>query len=149
MFTKAEKNYFINGSLAVFGFICALTGLTLKDRAIWVSAPVLQIHEGTGYIASAIVLVHLVMHRKWLVAVTKNMFSSKRKVAILVCSFLVPIAVCAAFISFAPTRGDIPRDRFGNHGGYYNNFGDHPDRESNYNQFDSNDQVDSDSQGDL
>lgn len=104
MFTKAEKNYFINMTAAIIGFACAITGFMLKFRnlpfASYLSPR--SLHEVTGYLITGIVIVHLLMHTTWIKSLTKNLLTQKKTAIGVVASVLLPIAICAAVVSTSP-----------------------------------------------
>lgn len=81
---RTKLNYWIDIGLAISFFICFITGLIKWPgliKIIGVSAyKVLHVknisilHDWSGLIMSILVLVHLALHWKWLVCVTKSMF---------------------------------------------------------------------------
>jgi len=81
---RTKLNYFIDIGLAISFFICFITGLIKWPgliKIIGVSAyKVLHVknisilHDWSGLIMGLLVLVHLALHWKWLVCVTKSMF---------------------------------------------------------------------------
>ena len=81
---RTKLNYWIDIGLAISFLICFITGLIKWPgliKIIGVSAyKVLHVknisilHDWSGLIMSILVLVHLALHWKWLVCVTKSMF---------------------------------------------------------------------------
>lgn len=107
LFNKAEKNYFINMIAAIIGLACAITGIMLKFRNLPFSSyfsPV-RLHEITGYLIIAIVVVHLLMHVTWIKNVTKILFNQKKTAIGLAASILLPIGICVAIVSTSPAGG--------------------------------------------
>jgi hypothetical protein len=80
---KAKLNYWIDVGLAV-SFIISFTtgifkfpGLTKYFIAVYRIIPGYQmakIHDFSGLIMGLLVLAHLILHWKWIVAMTKNIF---------------------------------------------------------------------------
>lgn len=79
-------NYLIDVGMAIFLILAALTGL-LKFQAIPrllvrynIYLPtylITAIHKWAGLLLAGSALVHLILHWKWLVRTTKNMFENK------------------------------------------------------------------------
>jgi len=86
---KLLLNYWIDVGLAISFFACFITGLIKWPgivKIIGTSAyqvlhvrNISTLHDFSGLIMGLLVLVHLVLHWKWIVAVTKSIF--KRKLA--------------------------------------------------------------------
>jgi len=86
---RTKLNYWIDVGLAISFFICFITGLikwpglikligtsayrTLHFRNISI------IHDWSGLIMGLLVIIHLVLHWKWIVAVTKNIIIKSKK----------------------------------------------------------------------
>ncbi len=81
---KTILNYWIDVGLAISFFICFITGLIKWPgliKLIGVSAyrtlsfsNISMLHDWSGLIMGLLVLIHLVLHWDWIVAVTKNVF---------------------------------------------------------------------------
>jgi len=81
---RVKLNYWIDVGLAISFLACFITGLVKWPgliKIIGVSAykilhvPNISIlHDRSGLIMGALVLIHLALHWKWIVAVTKSMF---------------------------------------------------------------------------
>ena len=81
---KTILNYWIDIGLAVSFFICFITGLIKWPgliKIIGVStyrtlsfSNISMWHDWSGLIMGLLVLVHLVLHWNWIVAVTKRIF---------------------------------------------------------------------------
>ena len=81
---RTKLNYWIDIGLAISFFICFYTGLVKWPgliKIIGVSAyktlsfsNISRLHDMSGLIMGILVLVHLALHWKWIVSVTKSMF---------------------------------------------------------------------------
>ena len=86
---KAKLNYWIDIGLAISFFVCFITGLIKWPgliKIIGVSIyKVLHVrnisvlHDWSGLIMSLLVLLHLALHWKWIVCMTKDMVFRKKK----------------------------------------------------------------------
>jgi hypothetical protein len=111
MFSKPEKNYFLDLALGVVGLICVLTGLGLKFHPL-VLETILSgkfmkpLHEWSGYIVVLLVLLHLGMHGQWLQSFTQKIFSNPKKIFLFFMTVIVSAALCwlAARLSPEPAR---------------------------------------------
>lgn len=84
---KTKLNYWVDFGLIISFSICLTTGLIKWPgliKLIGVSVyKALQIrnisllHDWSGLIMGILVLVHLILHWKWIVSTTKNMFGKK------------------------------------------------------------------------
>jgi membrane protein DedA with SNARE-associated domain len=84
---KIKLNYWIDVGLAMSFLICFITGLIkwpglvkligLSTYKILQIKNISMLHDWSGLIMSVLVLVHLALHWKWIVSVSKNMFSNK------------------------------------------------------------------------
>lgn len=105
MFSKAEKKYYVDIFMFMMGFACIITGFLLKFRSV--SAPGANtwvLHEWTGYLVTAFIIIHLVMHSAWIKAATKNLLAKKKAVAGLAVSVFLPVVICGAIIAFMPNQ---------------------------------------------
>jgi len=85
---KAKLNYWIDVGLAISFFICFITGLIKWPgliRIIGTSAyrtlhfrNISLLHDWSGLIMGLLVIIHLALHWKWIVYMTKNLFSKKK-----------------------------------------------------------------------
>ena len=86
---KAKLNYWIDIGLAIAFFICFITGLikwpglikiigTSAYRALHVRN-ISMLHDWIGLIMGLLVLIHLTLHWKWIISMTKNMVFRKKK----------------------------------------------------------------------
>ena len=81
---RTKANYWVDIGLAISFFICFITGLIKWPgliNLIGVSAyqtlsfrNMSLLHDWSGLIMSLLVLVHLVLHWRWIVAMTKLTF---------------------------------------------------------------------------
>lgn len=79
-----KLNYWIDVGLAISFFICFITGLIKWPGLIKVIGAsayktlsfsnISRVHDMSGLIMGLLVIVHLALHWKWIVAVTKNIF---------------------------------------------------------------------------
>ena len=86
---KIKLNFWIDVGLAISFFICFFTGLIKWPgiiKIIGVSAyKVLHVknisvlHDWSGLIMGLLVIVHLVLHWKWIVCATKVVFKGEKK----------------------------------------------------------------------
>lgn len=104
MFTNAEKNYLLNIALGVSSLACIITGfiLKLKIPALMASANIKMMHEWTGYLMTALVVLHLLMHLKWIQALTKIMVSNKKKLITTLLVLFVSLALVLGLITLLP-----------------------------------------------
>ena len=86
---KAKLNYWIDIGLAISFFICFITGLikwpglikiigTSAYRTLHVRN-ISMLHDWSGLIMGLLVLIHLALHWKWIVCMTKDMVFRKKK----------------------------------------------------------------------
>ena len=83
-------NYWIDVGLALSFFICFFTGLVKWPglvKIIGTSAyqvlhvrNISNLHDWSGLIMGLLVLIHLALHWRWIVCVTKRMFGSNTKI---------------------------------------------------------------------
>jgi hypothetical protein len=81
---RIKLNYWIDVGLALSFLICFITGLIKWPnlvKIIGVSAYNISskgnisiLHDVSGLIMGILVMIHLVLHWKWIVSVTKSMF---------------------------------------------------------------------------
>ena len=109
MFTKPEKNYFINVVLTIISLVCIITGFMITSGPFSGGSLNLgrylemrTLHTWTGYIMTAIIVIHLLMHVKWIKSVTKNLFNRKKKILALVITIVVSVGICYAITKMAP-----------------------------------------------
>ena len=86
---KAKLNYWIDIGLAVSFFICFITGLIKWPgliKIIGTSAyKILHVknisilHDWSGLVMGLLVLLHLALHWKWIVCMTKDIMFRKKK----------------------------------------------------------------------
>ena len=86
---RTKLNYWIDIGLAISFVICFITGLikwpgliqiigTSAYKALHVKN-ISTLHDWSGLIMGIIVLLHLALHWKWIVCVTKSMFKRGSK----------------------------------------------------------------------
>ena len=81
---RTKLNYWIDVGLAISFFVCFITGLIKLPgliKVIGVSAyktiqtsNISMLHDLSGLIMGVLVIIHLALHWKWIVSVTKNIF---------------------------------------------------------------------------
>jgi len=86
---RTKLNYWIDIGLALSFFTCFYTGLVKWPgliKMIGVSAyktlhfsNISRLHDISGLIMGLLVIVHLALHWKWIVCVTKSMFKKEKK----------------------------------------------------------------------
>ncbi len=86
---KAKLNYLVDIGLAVSFFICFITGLIKWPGLIKIiGVPIYKVlhvrnisvlHDWSGLIMGLLVLIHLALHWKWIVCMTKDMVFRKKK----------------------------------------------------------------------
>lgn len=109
MFSKVEKNYLINMMLGIVGFACILTGIGLALKPaflmpILVAIKFKSLHEWTGYILTILVGWHILMHSEWIKTMTRNMFSSKKKMTATVVTIVIALGACISISTMSPAQ---------------------------------------------
>jgi len=84
---KAKINYFIDIGLGLSFIICFITGIIKWPgliRLIGVNAYrnlnirfLSTLHDFSGLIMGILVIIHIVLHWKWIVSMTKSMLNTK------------------------------------------------------------------------
>lgn len=112
MLSRPEKNYFINAGLGIITLICIGSGVILAVRPVFVmnaiQLPWQQLHALTGYGMIAGVVVHLLMHSKWIKAVTSRIVGSPKKALALAMTVLVVFGLCYTALALGPKRNPPP-----------------------------------------
>jgi len=86
---RMKLNFWIDVGLAISFFICFFTGLikwpgiikiigTSAYRALHVKN-ISVLHDWSGLIMGLLIMVHLVLHWKWIVCATKAVFKGEKK----------------------------------------------------------------------
>lgn len=83
---KMKLNYWIDVGLAITFFITFITGIikwpslynVFKPLGLPLGGPSL-LHDWAGLIMSLLVFIHLILHKQWIVSMTKNIFSKKKE----------------------------------------------------------------------
>lgn len=99
--TKAEKNYYIDIGLLLIGVVCILTGFALAFKPAFLTTvlPVFRmksLHEWTGYLLTALIIVHLLLHFSWMQSMTNLITTAKAKWLIAVSVIILSIGLCVA-----------------------------------------------------
>lgn len=103
MFSKSEKNYFINIVLVVMALVCIVTGFLLDSRSG--AFNVRTLHTWSGYIMTGVLAIHLLMHIDWVANLTKTIFHNKIKVIAALATLLVSVGLCYSIAVFSPQQG--------------------------------------------
>ncbi|MFH1133401.1 MAG: DUF4405 domain-containing protein [Nanoarchaeota archaeon] len=83
---QPRTHYFLNLGMAIAFLLCFLTGLVkFPGLLLWLginpgSMPLWQIsriHDWSGIALGAFVAVHLILHARWIAAMTKKVFGGK------------------------------------------------------------------------
>ena len=84
---RTKLNYWIDVGLAISFFVCFITGLIKWPGLIKVIGTsaykvlsfrnISQLHDMSGLVMGLLVIVHLALHWKWIVCVTKSIFKRK------------------------------------------------------------------------
>jgi hypothetical protein len=67
---KPIISYVLDALMGIVFFVCAVSAFL--PREAWS-----EIHEVSGIILIVLVLLHLILHFKWIVVMTKSLFKSK------------------------------------------------------------------------
>ena len=84
---KTKLNYWVDVGLALSFFVCFFTGLIKWPGLIKIigtsaykilhTKNISLLHDWSGLIMGLLVVIHLILHWKWIVAVTKTIFRRK------------------------------------------------------------------------
>ncbi|HHV35250.1 MAG TPA: DUF4405 domain-containing protein [Syntrophomonadaceae bacterium] len=121
MFMKSEKNYFIDVPLFITGIVCLITGILLHLRpefSISALTYIRPLHIWIGYVMTAVIVVHLLLHSNWIASLTKRICSDKKKVAILISVILISVITCYAAAVWGPDPQHCKGQNKGKHKGY-------------------------------
>ncbi len=82
---RAKLNYWIDIALAVSFFLCFITGIIKWPGLVKIIGPlayrtlhvrnISMLHDWSGLVMGLLVMIHLALHWKWIVSVTKSMFN--------------------------------------------------------------------------
>ena len=100
MLSKPEKNYFVNITLTVMALVCIVTGFLLDFKSNAFNAK--SLHIWLGYILTAILAIHFLMHVEWIAKLTKTIFQNKMKVMAALVTLIVSIGICYSIVVFSP-----------------------------------------------
>jgi hypothetical protein len=74
---KAKINYLVDLGMAIAFVLVAVTGI-LKFPAFGGKVrDYMLLHDWAGIALAAFVLLHLILHRQWIISMTKNFFKRK------------------------------------------------------------------------
>ena len=110
-----EKNYFINALLFIAGLASIVTGILMDQRAEFINSmgALKNLHIWMGYALAVLLIVHLLMHVKWIKACSVRVFSDKKKALAFTAMVLAACGICYLLFSNAPERGFQERRGFG------------------------------------
>ena len=80
-FGRARLNYLVDVVLLISFFISGLTGYILMEfgqETFVGNNETLNLHKLSGQIMVLAIFIHLLLHWKWMVTMTQNIFSRKR-----------------------------------------------------------------------
>lgn len=107
MISNAEKNYYLNIPLTIVGFACLISGFLIDDRSLsFGGVNIRSLHVWTGYIMTGLIVIHLLMHLKWIKNITLGISQNKLKVISLVTTILVSLGICYASGIIGPRGND-------------------------------------------
>lgn len=94
MFSKAEKNYFLNIMLLIIGAVCAITGILIGIKSpllasIMLAIKAKQLHEWSGYLFVILVIIHLMYHFDWIKFMTKSIRAVRTNAAVALAVALI------------------------------------------------------------
>ncbi|MBP2625343.1 MAG: hypothetical protein H6Q68_54 [Firmicutes bacterium] len=107
MYSKVEKNYFINIMLAIIGFACMFTGVALAFKPAFLMTILSTIkfkslHEWTGYVLIILIGWHILMHSEWIKSVTEKIVNDKKKLVAAVLTILLSVGICITISTLSP-----------------------------------------------
>ncbi|WP_158291426.1 DUF4405 domain-containing protein [Desulfosporosinus sp. Sb-LF] len=115
MISNAEKNYYINVPLTIIGFACLISGFLIGDKSLsFGGINMRSLHVWTGYIMTGLIVLHLVMHVKWIKNITLGIFQNRLKVISLATMVLISLGICYATGIIGPKgneQGHFPREQ--------------------------------------
>ncbi|MBT3577557.1 DUF4405 domain-containing protein [archaeon] len=82
---RAKLNYFIDLGLFIAFILVAITGIIkfpLFGLREFYFQYIHKIHDWSGLVLSGLVLIHLILHWKWIKSMTKSFFKKRREDAI-------------------------------------------------------------------
>lgn len=71
---KLKLNYFVDIGMAISFVIVAVTGILKLPVLGGKTEEYLFLHDWSGVVLTAFVLLHLILHWNWIVCMTKGMF---------------------------------------------------------------------------
>jgi hypothetical protein len=79
---KAHLNYIIDIIMLIVGSIVAITGILKLPvlQSVYRTLPtkmLTQLHDISGVVIVILVIIHLILHWKWIVFMTKSVFKKK------------------------------------------------------------------------
>jgi len=81
--TKPYLNYIIDVIMLVVGSIVAITGILKLPvlRSLYRTLPtrtITQMHDVSGVVIVVLVIIHLILHWKWITCMTKSFFKTRK-----------------------------------------------------------------------
>ncbi len=107
MFSKADKNFFLDTILFIIAGVCLLSGLFLFFKptillSLFTGINIKVLHEWIGLLFTLLLLVHWILHIDWVRLMTKSIRSTKSKSIIALSMVLLSIIICAIILQLAP-----------------------------------------------
>ncbi|WP_353853009.1 hypothetical protein [Dehalobacter restrictus] len=129
MLSPNEKNFILNTSLFIFAFTCIATGIILDLKLnsitpLFSSLNLKSLHIWSGYLTAIIILLHLILHLKWIGKVSSNLLKNKSTQITLIFTILISISICFLINIAAPCEkgrsGFAGQQNSGYNGGFQN-----------------------------
>lgn len=124
MFMRSEKNYFLDVPLFITGIVCLITGILLHLRpefSISALTYIRPLHIWIGYVVTAVIIVHLLLHSDWIASLTIRICGDKKKVVILISIILISVITCYAAAVWGPDTHHGKGQNRGMHNGHMYN----------------------------
>lgn len=125
MLSRGERNYLIGIILFITGFACLVTGIFLHIRpefTIYYLQYIKPLHIWIGYVLSAVIVIHLLVHSGWITSTTKSLFSNKKKTLILVSVIVITIIICYLSAVWGPHPQHSEGKNRGKNRGYWRQY---------------------------
>lgn len=124
MLSISERNYLLGIVLFITGLACLVTGIFLHIKPEFTISYLKYfkpLHIWIGYVLSAVVVIHLLMHSGWIASTTERLFSDKKKTLILVSTIVLTILICYLSAVWGPLPQHSGRKNRVNNRGYLHN----------------------------
>ncbi len=124
MLSRSERNYLLGIVLFITGLACLVTGIFLHIRpefTITYLQYIKPLHIWIGYVLSAVIVIHLLVHSGWIASTTKSLLSNKKKALILVSIIIITILICYLSAVWGPQPQHSGGKNRGKYRGYWHN----------------------------